>query len=67
MTITTYDTYTLSTEEELARCLVFHVDQFNWGGSYRPLGESGYEETGTYYHGGRNGESLRRIETDRSG
>ena len=37
MTITTYDTYTLSTEEELARCPVFHVDQFNWGGSYRPL------------------------------
>lgn len=36
MTATTYDVYTLYDEESLSSCPVFHVDCFNWGGSYRP-------------------------------
>lgn len=40
----TYDVLTIHSPEELSRCPVFHVDQFNWGGSYRPStsGRLGY-------------------------
>lgn len=33
----TYDVLTLTTPETLSRCPVFFVDQFNWGGDYRPV------------------------------
>ena len=33
----TYDVLTLTTPETLSRCPVFSVDQFNWGGDYRPV------------------------------
>ncbi len=40
----TYDVLMLQSPDEISRCLVFQVDQFNWGGSYRPLttGRLGY-------------------------
>ena len=33
----TYDVLTLTTPETLSCCPVFFVDQFNWGGDYRPV------------------------------
>ena len=32
----TYEIYMISAEEELSQCPLFHIDQYNWGGDYRP-------------------------------
>jgi len=32
-----YDVYKIKTPEDLRQCPVFFVDQFNWGGQYRPV------------------------------
>lgn len=32
-----YHVLTIKTPEDLSRCPVFFVDQFNWGGDYRPV------------------------------
>lgn len=44
MTTTTYDVHIISTLDDLSRCHTFSVDQFNWGGDYRPTtcGRLGY-------------------------
>lgn len=45
----TYDVLTIKSENALSQCPVFMVDQFNWGGNYRPAtsGRLGYiPETG---------------------
>ena len=40
----TYNVSIINSPEELSNCSVFHVDQFNWGGTYRPVttGRLGY-------------------------
>lgn len=45
----TYDVLTIQSPDTLSQCPVFMVEQFNWGGSYRPVtsGRLGYiPETG---------------------
>lgn len=32
----TYEIYMISSEKELSKCPLFFVDQYNWGGDYRP-------------------------------
>lgn len=33
----TYDVLMLQSPDELSNCPIFRIDQFNWGGSYRPV------------------------------
>lgn len=37
MVTTTYDVYTIRSAADLSLCPTFLVDQFNWGGGYRPV------------------------------
>ncbi len=41
-----YDIHTINNKNELTDCPVFHVNQYNWGGDYRPVtyGKMAYQK-----------------------
>ena len=46
----TYDVLMLQSPDELSNCPIFRIDQFNWGGDYRPVtvGRLGYVEKSAF-------------------